>query len=353
MISRLATHSGPVRPRVSLLIPMRNEARYIGKCLQSIFNQDYPAERLEILVMDGESTDNSMDIVRELITGRGNARLYKNPKITQSAAWNFGIAHSTGELIGIVSAHAELERDYVSQAVNTLQRTGAAMVGGPTRAYSAGTLGDAIAIALSTPFGVGGGVFHYTETEIEVDTVFMGVCRMETYRSIGGFDEDMVRNQDDELSYRLRKQGGTIVCNPAIRSRYYNRSTLRSLWRQYFQYGYWKVRVLQKHPRQMRLRQFVPAALVGAVLGTAALSLIASPAVSLLLLILASYLGANLIASSYAAARRGWGCFPALPPVFTALHFSYGLGFLLGLVTFAGRWSDRHGSVPKFSTADR
>ena len=133
-----------------------------------------------------------------------------------------------GDVIGIVSAHCELAPDYLSTAVETLERTGADMVGGLMRAVGEGPVGEAVALATSTPFGVGGARFHYTDAEEEVDTVYMGLCRAEVYRRLR-FDEEMVSDQDDELSYRLLDEGGRIVCNPAIRSTYRNRSTFRSM----------------------------------------------------------------------------------------------------------------------------
>lgn len=326
-----------MKPKVSLLVPMRNEAGYIEPCLASIFAQDYPAERLEVWVLDGQSTDDSWHIVERLFYGRSNCHLLPNQKITQAAGWNLGIAHASGDIIGIISAHAELASDYVSTAVQTLQRTGADMVGGPMRADGCGRVGQAVSLATSTPFGVGGSRFHYTDREEEMDTVYMGLCWRELYRRIGDFDEGLVHNQDDELSYRLLEHGGRIVCNPAIRSRYENRSTFRSLWRQYFQYGFWKVRVMQKHPRQMRPRQFVPPLFVTALFGSLLLALLFPFGRVLLALVTGSYVLANLVASAWTACKSSWRHVLLLPLVFATLHLSYGMGFLVGLVKFRNR----------------
>jgi glycosyltransferase involved in cell wall biosynthesis len=320
---------------------MRNEEKYIERCLASIFAQRYPTDRLEVIVLDGMSTDRSWEIAAALCSQHPNARLLSNPRVIQTAAWNLGIRESKGEIIGIVSAHSVFEPDYVSTAVETLLRTGADMVGGPMRAYGDAQPAQAIALATSTPFGVGGARAHYTDREEEVDTVYMGLCWRELYERIGGFDEEMVRNQDDELSYRLLKHGGRIVCNPAIRSRYYNRSTLGGLWSQYFQYGFWKVRVLQKHPRQMRVRQFVPPTFVAALLGSAVLAQFTSMGHLLLTLIAVSYVLSNLAASAWTARKHGWHHLPLLPLVFATLHISYGLGVLAGLIRFARRWHER------------
>jgi succinoglycan biosynthesis protein ExoA len=344
-ISRAVTDSGRDKlsrdMKVSLLIAMRNEAGYIERCLASIFAQDYPDHLLEVLVMDGQSTDGSRQIVENLFRGRSNCYLLPNPEITQAAGWNLGIRAAQGDIIGIVSAHAELAPDYVSTAVETLRRIGADMVGGPMRADSHERVGQAIALATSTPFGVGGARFHYIEQEQEVDTVYMGICWREVYQRIGGFDEEMVRNQDDELSYRLLDHGGRIFCNPAIRSRYYNRSTFRSLWTQYFQYGYWKVRVMQKHHHQMRPRHFVPPIFVTALLGSALLTPFSHLGQWLLMSVGGSYALANLAASVWVARKGGLHHLPLVPLGFASLHLSYGLGCLVGLIKFANGWRNK------------
>ena len=173
--------------------------------------------------------------------------------------------------------------------------------------------GQAIAAATSTPFGVGGASFHYSNNEEYVDTVYMGAWRREVFDHIGQFDEKLVRNQDDEFNYRLRASGGRILLSSAIKSKYFNRGTFSSLWRQYYQYGLFKVRVLQKHPRQMRQRQFVPAAFVGMVIGGGALSVLSKRLRLLWSATLAVYTLANLGASIVTARRYGWRHLKYLP----------------------------------------
>jgi succinoglycan biosynthesis protein ExoA len=320
------------RPMVSLLVAMRNEETHIGRTLASILAQDYPSDRLEILIYDGQSTDRSWEIAGSLVADRPLASLSPNPGITQSAGWNLGIADARGDVIGIVSAHCELAPDYVSTAVETLERTGADMVGGLMRAVGDRGMGEAIALATSTPFGVGGARFHYTDVEEQVDTVYMGLCRSEVYRRLR-FDEEMVRDQDDELSYRLLDQGGRIMCNPAIRSSYTNRPSLRSLWRQYFEYGYWKVRVMQKHPKQVRTRQLVPPAFVAVIIGASALAPFSQLGRIALAGSIGSYVVAN-VAASASASRTRPDLLPLLPFVFGTIHVAYGLGYLVGLLRF-------------------
>ena len=328
-------------PSVSLLVAVRNESDYIQDCISSIITQTYPVANLEVIILDGGSTDDTRQIIEGLITGYQNYRLVINPKGIQSAAWNLGIDISHGEIISIVSGHVILAPDYVAKAVETLQRTGADLVGGTTRAISTEVVGQAIALAMSSPFGVGGARHRYTEIEEETDSVFMGFCRRSLYEKIGNFDEELVRNQDDEFSYRLTKAGGRIVCYPEIISYYHTRSTLNSLWKQYFQYGLWKVRVLQKHPGQMLPRQFVPLAFVLAVIAGLLIAFLAPWGWMPLTALVVAYLLANLAATVFTASKQGWRYFWLLPFAFATLHISYGLGFLVGLFKFWKRWRER------------
>jgi glycosyltransferase involved in cell wall biosynthesis len=328
------------RPRVSLVVAMRNERDAIERCIASLFAQSYPAERLEILVYDGASTDGSREIVERVLAGHSNGRLWPNPGIIQAAAWNLGISEATGDVIGIVSGHAELSHEYVSAAVAALEQTGAWMVGGPVTAIGEGLVGEAVALATSTPFGVGNARHHYARTAMDVDAVFMGVCRAETYRRFR-FDESMVRDQDDELGYRILDAGGRIVCDPAIRSTYHSRATLQGLWRQYFAYGYWKVRVFRRHPRQIRLRQLVPSAFVLALIATTVSAPFSFMGRFGLAVVAGSYVLGDLVASLLAARNRQWHLLPVLSVVFATLHLAYGLGVLRGTTALFRRSGTR------------
>ncbi|HEY7132011.1 MAG TPA: glycosyltransferase family 2 protein [Candidatus Limnocylindrales bacterium] len=344
-------------PSVTLVVAMRNEAASIEACLRSLLAQDWPEDRLELLVMDGRSTDDSRAIAERLLAGRPNARVLDNERIIQAAAWNQGIDLAAGDIVGIVSGHAELDPGYVAAAVRTLEETGATLVGGPVVAIGEGPIGEAVAIATSTPFGVGGARHHYVTERAEVDTVFMGLARREDYARLK-FDETMVRNQDDELSYRILDEGGRIVCDPAMRSRYRNRSTLAGLWRQQFAYGSWKIRVFQQHPRQARLRHLVPAAFVGALAGSSLLAGVSSLGRAALVATVVTYGAADLGASALGAARAEadpgpgddggttrpggrLGLFARLAVVYPTIHLAYGLGGFAGLVRFRDGWRRR------------
>jgi GT2 family glycosyltransferase len=192
----------------------------------------------------------------------------------------------------------------------------------------------AIALAMSSPFGVGDALFRYSEREQYVDTLAFGAYRREVFERVGLFDEELVGSEDDEFNYRLRSHGGKLLLTPAIKSFYYGRGSFAALCRQYFRYGLGKVRVVARHPKLVRLRHFIPALFVASLVLCALLCLV-SPWFALLLAIIAGcYVLVSILASVLIAAREGWRYLPFLPAAFACLHFSYGAGFLLGVGRF-------------------
>lgn len=328
------------RPFVSVIMPVRDEGKFIDRGLGAVIAQDYPPERFEVLVADGMSDDDTRDRVgriRDAIE-QPRIRLLDNPGRTAPCALNVGLAEAVGEVIVRVDGHCEIAHDYLSRSVEALSTHGAGCVGGPLTTIGDGAVSEAIAVAMSSRFGVGGSPFRVgSESVQEVDSVAFPAWPRRVMDEAGPFDEELVRNQDDEYSYRLRKLGHRILMLPQIRCHYYSRGSLRSLWRQYFQYGFWKVRVLQKHPRQMKARQFVPPAFVAWLLVSALIALTPPGAVALALAA-GTYLAATVAASVALARRHGWRHLLILPAVFPMLHLGYGSGFLAGLVRFANRW---------------
>ena len=342
--------AGKSYPFVSVLMPIRNEAEFIAASLGAVLTQDYPRDRMEVLISDGMSTDTTREVISRLQRVNPDIKimLIDNPSQAVSAGMNVGLARARGEVIIRVDGHTLIFRDYIRECVNALERSGANNVGGPMNAVGFGRFAEAVAVATSSPFGVGGARFHYSNREEWVDTVYMGSWPSDVFRRIGTFDQEMVRDQDDEFNYRLRAAGGKIFLTPRIKSQYYNRTTIGSLWRQYFQYGYWKVRVMQKHPREMRLRQFVPPLFVGVLI----MLLLMTPFVNfsgfLLGLAVTSYLVGNLAASLLEAINKGGQSLILLPVVFATLHISYGLGFLVGLAKFWNRWESQKNRLKHF-----
>ena len=328
-------------PFVSVVVPIRNEARYIARSLSGILAQNYPADRMEVIVADGQSDDGTREIVEDFCARDTRVRLLDNPRRIVATGLNAALRCARGDVFVRVDGHCVIDPDYVPRAVSYLSAQVAA-VGGPLTTVGETSTAIAIAAAMSSRFGVGDSLFRVGSDRPRLtDTVAFPAYSREALRRAGPFDEELVRNQDDEYSYRLRAMGYDVLLAPDVRARYYSRGTLRSLWRQYFQYGYWKVRVLQKHPKQMRVRQFVPAAFLAALaLGVAATAAIPGGWI-VLAAIGVPYVAAATCATLVVARRTGWRVLPILPLSFAALHLSYGLGMFVGLARFASRWADR------------
>ena len=337
------------RPFISILIPVRNESNFINQCIDSVIAQNHPSDQFEILVIVGMSTDSTRDKVAEYQRqDHPRIRLLDNPGKIVPTGMNLALREAKGEIIIRVDGHTMIESDYVNQCVNILESTGADNVGGKMTALSTTRFGHAVAEATSHPFGIGDAKFHYSDKQEWVDSVYMGAWPRRVFEEIGLFDEDMVRNQDDEFNYRLRRAGGRILLHPDIRSKYSVRNSPRALWNQYFHYGLWKVRVLQKHPREMSVRQFVPPAFVLSIIISFILILAFSSGWISLVAIAGLYLVVNLLFSLTIAKKKGWQLLGLLPVAFAIIHISYGLGFLVGLFKFWNRWHDKIGKVPQW-----
>ncbi|MEZ6120095.1 MAG: glycosyltransferase family 2 protein [Pirellulaceae bacterium] len=237
-------------PMVSLVMAIRNEADFIARSFGAVMNQTYPTERLEVIVADGMSSDDTRSIVRDLSQARPEIRvsIVDNPAGYVAQGLNAALAEACGEVVVRVDGHTIIADDYVVECVDALRRTKADNVGGRMTPVGQGGFAQSVALATTSRFGVGGAKFHYSPSEEFVDTVYLGAWPRAVFDWIGDFDEEQIRNQDDEFNYRLREHGGKVLLSPRIQSRYYNRSTPIALFRQYFQYGYWKVRCIAKTP---------------------------------------------------------------------------------------------------------
>jgi len=319
---------------VSVIVPMRNEEAFIGKCLASVAEQDYPAELLEVLVIDGRSTDRSREIVSAMRAEVPGLHLLDNERKVAPVAFNIGINNARGEILTIISAHCYLASDYISRCVEYLAKTGAECVGGPIESIGETHTAKAIALAMSCPFGVGDALFRHSQRAQYVDTLAFGAYRRDVFDRVGLFDEELIGNEDDEFNYRLLRYGGKLFLTPAIKSFYYSRASLRALWEQYFNYGFGKVRVVRKHPGLVRLRHLMPALFVASLMIAALLGLFSPLFVLLFAVIVGSYLSLSFLFSLRIALKKGWQYLPVLPLTFACLHVAYGAGFLMGLVRF-------------------
>jgi len=325
------------RPLVSIVIPCRNEERFIGMCLDSVLGNDYPRDRLEVLIVDGMSDDGTREIVREYVASYPFMQLVENPKRIAPSAMNAGIRLARGSVLMRMDAHNVYPVNYISGLVRWLEESGADNVGGiwVTRPACGTPKARAIAIGLSHPFGVGNAYFRIGAAEPRwVDTVPFGCYRREVFERIGMFDEELVRNQDDEFNLRLIKAGGRILLVPEISSEYYARESLTKLWRMYYQYGYYKPLVVRKVNAVLTARQLVPAAFVATVASAAALAPWSAAAAAALGVVTLAYAAATVVSAAPTVRREGLQAGLALLVVFPVLHSSYGLGSLRGALDF-------------------
>lgn len=322
----------------SIISPVRNEEKCISECLTSLVNLEYDKNKYEILVVDGMSTDSTRNIINEFASKYPNIRVYDNPHLTVPYGLNIGIEQAKGNVIVRVDGHAALHRDYLQQCEKYLTQTNAECVGGLIESVNRTYTGRAIALAMSSPFGVGNARFRTNGKEGFVDCLAFGAYRRQVFEKIGNFDENLTRCQDDDFNYRLRQFGGKIFFTPHIKATYYPRSSLKKLWQQYFGYGLWKIRILQKHFQRMQLRQFVPPIFVLSLILSAIGGILWKPAVFIFGFIVSLYLGVTLMVSFLISLRKGIHYLAILPLIFPVIHVSYGLGFLTGFLRFRKYW---------------
>jgi glycosyltransferase involved in cell wall biosynthesis len=318
---------------VTVIIPCRNEERYLAACLDSILASDYPQDQLEILVADGRSEDGSREILERYTARHRHVLLIDNPRRTTPAALNQAIRWARGSIIIRMDAHVLYPPHYIRGLVDALMESGADNVGGvlETIPTDASATARAIAIGLSHPFGVGNSHFRTGVRERrEVDTVPFGCYRREVFERIGLFDEELIRNQDDELNFRLIRQGGRVLLVPEVSCRYFARPSFGQLSRMYYQYGYFKPLVARKVGRVMTVRQLVPSLLLTS-LATFAGASAWLPGAGAAFACIAALYSALVLTCSVRAAGPDLRCGAALAAVFPILHFSYGAGFLRGV----------------------
>lgn len=332
--------------RVSVVVPCRNEREHIRAFLEDLLRQERDGMECEFLIADGMSDDGTRAILEEYAGKHAEIRVVDNPGRIVSTGLNTAIREARGEVIVRMDVHARYAPDFLRSAMEVLEETGAANVGGAIRAEARDYWGKAVAAAFHAPYVCGGAATRRLEFEGPTDTVFPGCWRRETLERIGLFDENLVRNQDDELNYRITKAGGVVWQSPKIRCWYEPRNSLRKLFWQYFQYGFWKVAVIRKHKLPAKPRHLVPGMFVLSLVILAAAwlaSVVAGWAAAwwfgwLLGVLAAVYVLAALAAATFAAKRAGWTLLPGILGAIPCFHFGYGLGFLAGLWHFGRQW---------------
>lgn len=323
-------------PLVSIIIPCRNEEKFIEKCLLSIIANDYPKKNLEIFVVDGQSRDKTRAIVQSIAKKHSYIKLLDNPHKFTPHALNIGIRQAQGEIIMRMDAHSAYQPDYISKCVKYLQKYQADNVGGAINTLpSQDTLiGRSIAESCKHIFGVGNSDFRRgAKKQVAADTVAFGCYDKKVFDRIGLFNENLIRSQDMEFNLRLKRSGGRIMLCPDISCDYYCSSDLISFAKHRFRDGVWSVYPTKFTQTPLSLRHYVPAVFVIGLIIGGFLIFFTPVIMPLYLTVVGLYLFLNLTASlQIAFKKRNLLYLFTMPLIFATLHLSYGFGSLAGLI---------------------
>jgi succinoglycan biosynthesis protein ExoA len=333
-------------PRVSVVIPCRNERAYVGGLIDALRGQQVAPH--EIVVVDGGSTDGTRDVVQQL--QRSDHSVSVRVVVRQDAsipgAVNAAVREATGDVIVRLDAHCEPSEDYIARALERLAEARAGVVGGIWHVAPGATTATAAAIAraASHPLGAGDAAYRIGRQRTEpadVDTVPFGCFRREVWERLGGLDESLLANEDYEFNYRVRQAGLRVILDPGIHCTYFARPTLGALGAQYFRYGWWKVQMLRKHPESLRRRQAVPAFFVAALVLLTLLGALWPPAWLLLAAQVSVYGAAVAGTALVVCLREGrWARLLPLCGAFATIHVAWGAGALVNIATL-GKWGQR------------
>lgn len=322
--------------KISVIIPCRNENRYIQSTIESLFKQE-GIEEIEILVVDGISEDGTRDILKQLSSKDKRLKIIDNYDKITPVALNKGILKATGDFICILGAHAEYAPDFLMNCLKLMEKHPEAdCVGGPIISEGKNIISKGVALAMSSKIGVGNANHRFTDYEGFAEMACFPMFRKDVFKKIGLYDERLIRNQDDEFCFRLRLAGGKVYISPIVRSIYYVRNSFISLFKQYFQYGFWRIAVLKKHKTPISIRQQIPFAFYSLMI-LMAISGILFNNFSLSIFLPLFYICALLLFSLRVVLKESIliGCSFFLAVII--LHSSYALGFFKGLLN---KWTE-------------
>ncbi len=314
-------------PSVSILLPIRNEESHIGKTLRSIIIQDYPSEKLDLIIVDGDSNDKTVEEINKLKKEFINIKILHNRHKTMPKGFNLALNSSKSEIILMLGGHSVIPKNYISKSVENLKNHRADCAGGIIQAIGNGFWGDVIAKSISSVFGVGNVLFRIKNSKSNyVNSIPFGCYQRSVFDSIGALDEELVRNQDDEFNFRLIQSGYKIWQDSSLVTKYYCRQNLKKLFIQYLQYGIYKVRVIQKRRALISLRHIIPSFFL--------ISLFI-PKISIYVITVYFFLG---LFFSIKINKFNIIKLIACQITFFIIHISYGLGFLFGHFKYINYW---------------
>ncbi|MCL2311251.1 MAG: LicD family protein [Firmicutes bacterium] len=319
---------------VSVIVPVLNEERYIIKFIDSFLKQDFDKNKMEIIFIDGHSSDRTKEIISSHLKRFEFIKIFDNPKKTLASGANIGIKNAIGDYIIRMDAHVWYAPDYISKCIEFIKKTGSQNVGGPTIARGENRIQKIIAAAYHSSFALGGGKNHDENYEGLVDTVAWGTFDRKYLNNIGLYDEKMCQCEDDDLNFRIYENGGKIFMTPKIKSIYYPRDNLKSLFLQYFKYGISRVAVIKKHKKLSRISRIIPALFVAFLISFSIISIFNKFIFLFFFFILTLYVSVTILYSFRNKMLFNFSDKCILILTHLIIHFSYGFGFLYGLFKF-------------------
>lgn len=319
---------------ITAMIVVRNEEKYIKTSLESLLYQEFPEKDYEILIIDGESTDKTREIIKETLknyNGNTNVSILTNKKKILAAGWNMGIKEAKGKYVVRIDAHAKASKDFLKKNMETMSRMkeDVACVGGKLTSVSLREGDQTIGKILSSPFGIGNSKFRYSDKSQYTDTVAFGMYKREVFEKVGFFDETLERNQDNNMHNRIRKAGYKFYYNPEIKSNYYVRNSLKKMLRQGFLNGKWNIIVFRQDKKSLSIRHIIPLAFVLSIIGLIILSFVNK----IFLYILVAEMILYFVLGTIFAIQKTKNILEIIKMLlyFLLLHLSYGTGSLISI----------------------
>ncbi|NKF08486.1 glycosyltransferase family 2 protein [Clostridium gasigenes] len=311
----------------TIIIATYNEENFIEECIRSLENQTYSKDKYQIYIIDGESKDNTTKVVEKLMTEYSNIKLFNNPKKIQAVAFNIGLNNSETDYCFVVGAHATFDKEFIENSVISIKENDAVCVGGKVTFDAKTKIGQYYALARGTLFGGGTASYRYSDKKQYVDTASFGCYKTESMKNVGGYNEELVKNQDNDINKRIRAQGGKMLFDPSIKFTYFTRDNYKDIKKQMFNYGYWESKVIKQDPKQFSIITMVPVAFV--IYNIIAILLAVKTIVPLLLCYVPYLLIYTMFYFKHAAGKNPI----KLLWIYLTIHTSIGIGLIKGCFT--------------------
>jgi len=332
MTPKKSNHTANKGFSFSIVIPCRNEKKYIENCINSILNQNYKASLLEIIIVDGFSDDGTREIVNQMSKNHSNIKMFDNPQKKTPQALNIGIKKSSGEIVVILGAHTELDKEFIAYNNKFQTEKNVKVTGGTQTNIGKTKVQKLIGIVMEIPFGMASAKYRWSNKEQFVDTVVYAAYRKELFDELGFFEEKFTISEDAEFNWRVRQAGYKIFYSPNIKSIYYPRESLFGFIKQIFRYGILRVNVVKKHLDSIKLPHLIPPSFTLFLLSLLIITIINPALYYLLGSFLLFYFFVNISLSLPKIKSKKIFYYISVPILIFVMHLSWGLGFIIGLV---------------------